>query len=517
MPEIPVADPSVIEVQVGVDDGWVPPSSVSVVCTRAGNGLKVDIGALDDVARVRLTWRVDVPSSGLVLGDAWERSYGDLRWAHMDGSRTLPWTALVHDTDVGATWGFGVEVRGGAFAGWTVSERQVSLVLDLRCGGASVRPGDRAIHAGTIRWSEASGLSAFAAQCELMGLLCRDPLMPEHPVVGANNWYYAYGKGLDVETVLRDAWLISQYAGPGPRRPYAVLDDGWSPSGVADGFAASGGPWDAGRDPEFTRLAELPGAVCAEGARPGIWFRPLLTRSRSDPAARWERDGRTALDPTAPGMDERISEDFARLVGWGFEMIKHDFSTVDLVGRWGFEMGDSPSGGPPLRRRDLTTAEALVNFYRTIRSASGSALLIGCNTVGHLAAGLTHVSRTGDDVSGSDWSRTRRMGVNTLAFRLAQHGRFHAVDADCIPCTPQVPWELNRRFLGLVARSRTALFVSVDPAARTDRADQDIATAVQRVLHGPTASDLEPLDWLSSSTPSSWADDEGEHQYSWDA
>ena len=56
------------------------------------------------------------------------------------------------------------------------------------------------------------------------------------------------------------------------------------------------------------------------------------------------------------------------------------------------------------------------------------------------------------------------MGVNTLAFRLPQHNRFFAVDADCVPCTPQTPWELNQRFLDLVARSGTALFVSVDPS-----------------------------------------------------
>ena len=25
--------------------------------------------------------------------------------------------------------------------------------------------------------------------------------------------------------------------------------------------------------------------------------------------------------------------------GWGYEMVKHDFSTYDLLGQWGFEMG----------------------------------------------------------------------------------------------------------------------------------------------------------------------------------
>ena len=59
------------------------------------------------------------------------------------------------------------------------------------------------------------------------------------------------------------------------------------------------------------------------------------------------------------------------------------------------------------------------------------------------------------------------MGVNTLAFRLPQHNRFFTVDADCVPCTPQTPWELNQRFLDLVARSGTALFLSIDPRPAT--------------------------------------------------
>ena len=38
-------------------------------------------------------------------------------------------------------------------------------------------------------------------------------------------------------------------------------------------------------------------------------------------------------------------------------------------------------------------------------------------------------NRTGDDTSGRIWERTRRMGVNTLAFRLPQHNAFYHIDA----------------------------------------------------------------------------------------
>ena len=43
-----------------------------------------------------------------------------------------------------------------------------------------------------------------------------------------------------------------------------------------------------------------------------------------------------------------------------------------------------------------------------------------------------HLNRTGDDTSGRIWERTRRMGVNTLAFRLPQHNTFYHIDADCV-------------------------------------------------------------------------------------
>jgi alpha-galactosidase len=36
------------------------------------------------------------------------------------------------------------------------------------------------------------------------------------------------------------------------------------------------------------------------------------------------------------------------------------------------------------------------------------------------------------------------MGINTLAFRLPQHGAFFASDPDCAAHTGQAPWEFDR-------------------------------------------------------------------------
>ena len=61
-------------------------------------------------------------------------------------------------------------------------------------------------------------------------------------------------------------------------------------------------------------------------------------------------------------------------------------------------------------------------------TAAGDMLIIGCNTISHLSAGIVHIYRTGDDTSGKEWDRTRKMGVNTLAFRLAQNEAFYMCD-----------------------------------------------------------------------------------------
>ena len=44
-------------------------------------------------------------------------------------------------------------------------------------------------------------------------------------------------------------------------------------------------------------------------------------------------------NPTIPEVRQRIGDDIARLAAWGYELIKHDFSTVDLFGFFGPRMG----------------------------------------------------------------------------------------------------------------------------------------------------------------------------------
>jgi alpha-galactosidase len=226
-------------------------------------------------------------------------------------------------------------------------------------------------------------------------------------------------------------------------------------------------------------------------------------------------DGGWPLDPSRSETLHRISDDIARFRDWGYRLIKHDFSTYDVLGT--FLPGETglPRDTPwTFADRSRTTAEILLDLYRTISVAAEGMTILGCNTIGHLAAGLEHVHRIGDDTSGRRWERTRRMGINTLAFRLPQHRSFFVADADCIPATPETPWGQNRQFLDLVARTGTALFVSIDPRSRNRRVDDDVRSAIVRLLHN-SGEAAEPLDWVSTSTPSQWRLDAETARYDW--
>ena len=92
--------------------------------------------------------------------------------------------------------------------------------------------------------------------------------------------------------------------------------------------------------------------------------------------------------------------------------------------------------------RHRTSAEIVKDFYEAIYNAAKpyNTLILGCNTIGHLGAGLMQLNRTGDDTSGLNWERTRCMGVNTLAFSLPRHGTFYHIDADCVGSCIRLCW-----------------------------------------------------------------------------
>jgi len=471
---------------------------ISVEAEPHGSELPVRIEAPDaPLMRLRLRWHARVPERWRILNDHWERSYGDLEWRCLAGERVLPWYFLAFDGQ--ATHGYGVATGASAFAFWQVDPDGISLWIDVRNGGGPVHLGQRTLEAATLRTRHgAAGETPFESARRFCRALCEKPRLPAAPVYGGNNWYYAYGRNCSAADIGRDSGLIADLAPSGPNRPFMVIDDGWSLTNTT-------GPWERGNE----RFPDMPGLAAAmkkQGVRPGIWLRPLATTADIPESALLRpRPGRRSrtIDPTVPEMREIVRQDIRRMNQWGFELIKHDYSSFDLLGRWGFNMGaDLTDSGWHFADRSLTTAEVALSLYRAIREAAGSSLVLGCNTFGHLGAGIFELQRTGDDTSGREFHRTRRMGVNTLAFRGPQHRAFFDLDADCAAITPQVPWDLTSRWLDLVARSGTALFVSPDPKALNPESKQAVRQAfAAAAAPRPIA---QPLDWMETTTPGRW-------------
>ena len=486
--------------------------------TDAGaHRLRVTLTACEKpLMRVFLRWKTRIPQGVRVLGDHWERGYGDMEWRGLVPERVLPWYFLLADRD-GNNCGAGVMVRPNALCWWQADASGVTLALDVRCGGMGFVPAGETELCTVCVLPAQAGESAFAAARRLAAALCPETMrrLPKAPVYGGNNWYYAYGSSSS-EEILGDARRIAELTEGLSNRPFMVIDDGWQ---TAHGGGYNGGPWDRS-NADYPDMAALARGMKEMDVRPGIWLRPLLTKKPVP--ERWklqrgipqrELHGGCVLDPSVPEVLDEIAADFARLEEWGYELIKQDFTTFDLLGRWGVAFGAELTDGTwRFADRSKTTAMVIKDLYDAMRrGVSDDTLLMGCNTMPHLSTGVFELSRTGDDTSGRIWERTRLMGPNTLAFRMPQHDIFQSCDADCVGLTRNVSWAMNEKWLDVLARSGTPLFVSAAPDALGDAQKQALRAAFRMVSEPRTPA--EPLDWMETTCPARWKTQEGEVEY----
>lgn len=490
-------------------DRWTG-GGITVATTARDDGLHVTLTAPSvAVKTLHLHWTGTPPTTWRYLGDAWERGYGDLHWGQLDAKRPLPWYALASD---GATTdAYGVMTGPAALCCWTIGAEGLDLWADVRCGAVGVELGARTLPVCTVTARPGrTGETPFAAAVAFCKQMCPAPRLPAKPVYGFNNWYCDYGD-ISVDSVRQDAAYVGRLAPKNGNLPFMVIDDGWQ----KDNKDARG-DWSQG-NARFPDMAGLAADIRTAGARPGIWVR-LLHALPSHPLEWRMRRDKSLLDPSVPAVRAYVQATVARIRGWGYELIKHDFSTVDFAGRWGFKMDTRLCGDGDwsLADRSRTLAEIISDHYRSIREAAGEGMLVlGCNTIGHLAAGVFEMSRTGDDTSGNDWSRTRKMGVNTLAFRAPQHGTFFAVDADCVGQTKpgSIAWERNRQWLELLGRSGTPLLISFKRGSTTP--EQDLAIAAALAAASRPLPLGEPLDWFDSRFPRRWRLEGRETAYQW--
>ncbi len=466
---------------------------------------EVYVSSRDELRFVTLRWnftedekRKDIFK---ILGDVWERSYGDLAWRTMEPERAMPWyfavsngSDSVRDFSGRFTECFGVGVRPGAMCCWQYDPMGVTLILDLRNGGLPVQLGERRLLAATVYFREYRDISAFDSLCDFCRVLCPETLTYDKVIYGSNNWYYAYGKS-SAEEITADTELIASLCKANKNKPFMVIDDGWQPN-------PTNPPWQGSE--KFGDMKKLAESIAEKGAIPGIWVRYLSDENKvlSLPDEAYRGKDKLYLDPTHPAVREHIINTTKDLVKWGYKLIKHDYSTYDITGTWGKSMNEKVTGdGEGFYDRTKTTAEIFVDFYKLILENAGDAAILGCNTVSHLCAGLVHANRTGDDTSGRAWRPTRKNGINTLAFRLCQNNIFYVVDADCVGILGRYDWKLNRQWLDLAAKSGTSLFVSCKPSEAKEKEEIRRDLEAGYIPASVQEDSLIPLDWMENCFP----------------
>ncbi len=470
------------------------------------NELDLYIAAKNDKPKfVKMRWSVKKTGEELVLGDAWERSYGELGFLkEKENDRYMPWYFI--STDKKNCYCFGVKTGCNSFVSFTYDGKCITALVDCRNGGSGVHLEGRKLKLATFVYKKYESADVVGCLKDYCRKLCNSPLLPKERIYGGNNWYYAYGKS-NYKQIVSDARLQVELSQGIDNKPFQVVDDCWQKHKCA-------GPWYPNR--KFRDMEKLAREIKEIGARPGIWVRLLCNKDRRlKKDVKILRNGkRKYLDPTHPEVQKYIKADIERIRGWGYELIKHDFSTADLFGDYGMNLTKTITNCKNWHFYDKTktNAEIVLDLYRLIKNAAGDMLIIGCDTVSHLCAGLVHINRIGDDTSGLDWERTRDMGVNTLAFRLAQNEVFYMCDADCVGIVKdKIPWEKNRRWLHLLSYSNTPLFVScTDKISEEQRKDVSQAYRVFNSEHS-----TKPLDIFETKTPSIWEIDGEKVTYDW--
>jgi alpha-galactosidase len=470
--------------------------------------LKIEAGSpKEPLSNVILNWKYNEPNQAKILGDHWERSYGDLNFQPADFNRKMPWYFVQHNLK--NTICFGVKTGCNTICHWQLGDGQMQLTLDTRSAGKGVNLGARVLNAADVIGTQAiAGENTFATTRRFCKMMCDKPLLPKQPVYGINDWYVAYGAN-SAELILNHTSRMAELVTDHSNKPFSVIDAGWATYAPAL-------PNDGGWNDDFTRpndkfkdMHQVANNIKKLGMRPGLWTRPLCA-SYKDAKNRLLPDisgrnstKRPVLDPTIAENLEWIKNTIKVQREWGYELVKHDFSTYDILGKWGNHMEDDiTTPGWAFNDNTKTTAEVILNLYRTIREGAQDIYLLGCNTASHLSAGLFEINRIGDDTSGKEWARTRKMGVNTLGFRMTQHNNFYAADGDCVGLTKAVPWEKNKQWMRLLAESSSAFFISAqEEATGAEQKEYIKRSFAMAAKKQPIA---EPLDWLEQQWPAKW-------------
>lgn len=152
----------------------------------------------DKVKFIELEWCFDSDEDLYVLGDVWERSYGELEFKKLcDNDRYMPWYFIA--TDKTKCFCFGVKTQPNAFISFSYTSDGIKALIDCRNGGCGVELNGRKLHIATFVYKKYDSADVYANLHDYCKTLCDNPTLPTERVYGGNNWYYAYGKAVTVK------------------------------------------------------------------------------------------------------------------------------------------------------------------------------------------------------------------------------------------------------------------------------------------------------------------------------
>ncbi len=450
-----------------------------------------------------------------VYGDDWARcSYiHPLTWQTLRPERCLPWFCYV--VADGGMRCYGVKTGTNCFASWYVDSKGITLFLDLSNGTGGTDLKEPLLACEIVELEGEKDESAFDVASRFSKMMCDNPVLPKEPVFGVNNWYWAYGN-ISKKIVLEETDYLMQLTKGTKHRPYMIIDDGWQKHRVynGDGKEYIGGEWTSNE--KFGDMKELCDTIHEKGAKAGLWFRPLLTRE-DIPEEQVLTDGAQGkiLDPSHPEVLKKVEEDARRIVSWGYDLIKHDFTQMDMFGSYtdSGDISDNPKLYSKKRvfyDKTKTNATIIRKLYEAIQRGAGDADVIGCNVFGHLSAGIHSINRVGADTSGQTFEILRSDGVNSM-MRLPLNKAFYLADPDCAAFTDMVDGDLNLDFLEMCAITGVTTLASVVPGILTDEGMTRI-NAIFKIADGAT-EEYGIKNYDKTSCPDSFINKEGKEKF----
>lgn len=490
--------------------------ATDLIFKKEKDSLKIYIKKQDSPVRfIKLRWNGDASSTEKILSDEWERSGSGclLEWSCIAPYKKLPWYFEGVTTDK-IPFCYGVKTMPNAFCFWQLDTHGITLFIDVCSGADGVIVNEDLFLCEATYLVGKKGESAFSLNAKFTAILCPSPRLPKTPVFGVNNWYWAYGK-ISHESVMEETDYLMKMTKGCKNKPFMIIDDGWQKDRNTDGdIYYIGGEWQP-NEALFPDMKHTVDEIHKKGAYAGVWFRPLLVQEGfKEEMILGERSDGFVLDPTHPDCLKYVADSIKRIRSWGFDLIKHDFSTVDVTNIAPLCSSTKYicSDDRHFYDRHKTTAMALKDLYSTIQTAAGGAMVIGCNVVGHLSAGIHEIQRVGDDTSGRSYEWTRRHGINSM-MRLPQNNHFYNVDPDCAAFTEKVSHSLNLDFLEICALTGMTTLASVIPNSLTE----EELKRINEIYKSADKNDGKYYfkDFETNSNPEVITDGKNEKRYDW--